>query len=100
MDHYNATARALKPPHTTLKWDDVVKYAFLSDFDLLSNTQQDIHTHPWSTHTALDTHFKICGAYVELEHLNIEIMQILLIFVMSICFYVAKQMNYVPPISY
>ena len=38
LDHYNAAAKALRPPRATLKWDNVVEYAFLSDFDLLRDT--------------------------------------------------------------
>ncbi|KIJ59155.1 hypothetical protein HYDPIDRAFT_101239, partial [Hydnomerulius pinastri MD-312] len=35
LDHYNAVAKALSPPRRTLTFDEVVKYAFLSDFNLL-----------------------------------------------------------------
>ena len=76
LDEYNAAAKALRPPRTTLKWEDVVEYAFLSDFDLLRDTRQDIRHHPWATPTgrlALDTHFKILRAREELKRLNIEV---------------------------
>jgi hypothetical protein len=42
LDQYNTTTKALRPPRTTLRWEDVVEYAFLSDFDLLCDTRQDI----------------------------------------------------------
>jgi hypothetical protein len=72
-------ARTLQPPRTTLKWDDVVEYAFLSDFDLLRDTQQDIQHRQWATpagRLALDTHFKILRAREEIERLNIEVRRV------------------------
>ncbi|KAG1825232.1 hypothetical protein DFJ58DRAFT_719998 [Suillus subalutaceus] len=47
LDHYNAAALSLTPPCRTLKWDEVIEYAFLSDFDLLRDACQDISQHPW-----------------------------------------------------
>ena len=38
LDHYNTAALILDPPCPCLKWDEVVEYAFLSDFDLLCDT--------------------------------------------------------------
>ena len=29
LDQYNTAAKALQPPHTTLKWEDIIEYAFL-----------------------------------------------------------------------
>ena len=49
LETYNVAAKALIPPHQTLKWDQVVDYTFLSDFDLICNTCQDIQHHPWAT---------------------------------------------------
>lgn len=79
LDRYNAAARALRPPRTTLKWDDVVEYAFLSDFNLLRDTRQDIWSRQWATpagRLALDTHFKILRAREEINRLNIEIWRV------------------------
>ena len=79
LDQYNTVAKALQPPRTTLKWDDVAEYAFLSDFDLLRDTRQDIHTRLWATpagRLALDTHFKIVRAREELERLNVEVQRV------------------------
>jgi hypothetical protein len=76
LDLYNSAAKALQPPHTTLKWDDVVEYAFLSDFNLLCDTRQDVQHRQWATPAgclALDTHFKILRACEEIERLNIEV---------------------------
>jgi hypothetical protein len=79
LDQYNAAAKALRPPRTTLKWEDVVEYAFLSDFDLLRDTRQDIRQCQWATpagRLALDTHFKILRAREEIERLNVEVRRV------------------------
>ena len=76
LETYNVAAKALTPPHQTLKWDQVVDYVFLSDFDLLHNTCQDIQHHPWATpagQLAMDTHFKIMQAREELIRLNYKV---------------------------
>jgi hypothetical protein len=59
-----------------LHWKDVVEYAFLADFDLLSDARQDILQRAWATpaaQLAMDLHFKICRAKEEIQRLNIEI---------------------------
>jgi hypothetical protein len=76
LDRYNTAAQALNPPRRTLHWKEVVKYAFLADFDLLRDARQDISQHPWATpagRLAMDLHFKICRAAEEIERLNVEI---------------------------
>ncbi|KAF9235506.1 hypothetical protein BU15DRAFT_16983, partial [Melanogaster broomeanus] len=58
-----------------LKWDEVVEYAFLSDFDLLRDTRQDVSQHPWATPAAryvMDLHYKMVHAEEEIQRLNIE----------------------------
>ncbi|KAF7967190.1 hypothetical protein HWV62_35588, partial [Athelia sp. TMB] len=79
LDKYNAAARALSPPRRQLKWDKVVEYAFLADFDLLRDTRQDISTRPWVTpagRLAMDHHFKILRACEEILRLNVEIRRV------------------------
>jgi hypothetical protein len=79
LDQYNAAAKALRPPRTTLKWEDVVEYAFLSDFDLLRDARQDIRQRQWAApagRLALDTHFKILRAHEEIERLNVEVRRV------------------------
>lgn len=72
-------AKALRPQRQTLKWEDVVEYAFVSEFDLLRDTRQDIQHRPWATpagRAALDTSFKIIGAGDEIDRLNIEVLRV------------------------
>ncbi|KAF7981823.1 hypothetical protein HWV62_31947 [Athelia sp. TMB] len=79
LDHYNSAARALSTPRRQLQWSEVVEYAFLSDFDLLRDTRQDISQRPWATpagRLAMDLHFKLKRAREEIERLNIEIRRV------------------------
>ena len=76
LDRYNTAATALVPPRQLLDWEQVVEYAFLSDFDLLRDTRQDIRSRPWATpvaRLAMDQSFKIRRAKEEIKRLNIEI---------------------------
>jgi hypothetical protein len=64
------------PPRQVLDWDQVVEYAFLSDFDLLRDTRQDIRRKPWATpaaRLAIDRAFKLERAEEEIARLNIEV---------------------------
>jgi uncharacterized protein Smg (DUF494 family) len=53
-----------------------VEYAFLAEFDLLHEGQEDIHAEPWALparHAAMDQHFKMVRAEEEIQRLDIEI---------------------------
>ncbi|KAG1847037.1 hypothetical protein F4604DRAFT_1884071 [Suillus subluteus] len=79
LDHYNAAARSLSPPRPSLTWEEVVEYAFLSNFDLLRDARQDVSQHPWATptgHLTMDTYFKMRCAWEEIQHLNVEIRRV------------------------
>lgn len=76
LEGYNKAALALTPPRKQLDWDQVVKYAFLSEFDLLRDARQDVRDKPWATAAgryAMDRHFKIARAKEELQRLDVEI---------------------------
>lgn len=76
LDRYNTAALALTPPRRTLKWDEVIEYAFLADFDLLRDAREDVSERPWATpasRQAMDLYFKMCRAQEEIVRLNIEI---------------------------
>jgi hypothetical protein len=76
LDCYNTAALALNPPRLPLKWDEVVEYAFISDFDLLRDAHQEIRHCPWATpagRLAMDTYFKLLRAREEIDRLNVEI---------------------------
>src|SRR5271168_2768933 len=76
LDRYNAAALVLVPPPQVLDWNQVVEYAFLSDFDLLRDAHQDIQRKPWVTpaaRLAIDQAFKLERAEEEIARLNIEV---------------------------
>jgi hypothetical protein len=76
LNTYNAAAAALDEPREALSWEQVVEYAFLSDFDLLRDGRNDIRDELWakpSGRAALDQHFKLLRADEEICRLNIEI---------------------------
>lgn len=76
MLNYNVAAQALVPPRAPLSWDDIVEYAFLADFDLLSDTRSDIRLKVWAkpaSRVLMDQHFKMERAREEIIRLNIEI---------------------------
>ncbi|KAG1881001.1 hypothetical protein F4604DRAFT_1879890 [Suillus subluteus] len=76
LNTYNNIASAMFPPRQILKWDEVVEYAFLADFDLLRNARVDVSQTPWSSpaaRSAMDLHFKMCRAQEEISRLNVEV---------------------------
>ena len=78
LDEYNSIAGTMHPCRRILKWEEVVEYAFLSDFDLLRDGCQDISKLPWASpmgRCAMNLHFKMCHMKEEIRCLNIKIRQ-------------------------
>ncbi len=76
IDWYNAAAPKASPPRSTLKWDQVIEYTFLAEFDILRDACQSIWSKPWATPTgchALDKYFRMKCAQEEIMRLNVEI---------------------------
>jgi hypothetical protein len=76
LQNYNVAAQALAPPRPALSWDDVVEYAFLADFDLLSDTRSDVRLRVWAkpaSRILMDQHFKMERAREEIVRLNVEV---------------------------
>ncbi|KAJ7057970.1 hypothetical protein C8F01DRAFT_1085809 [Mycena amicta] len=76
LERYNTAASALVPPRRQLTWEEAVKYAFISDFDLLRDGREDIREKLWAQpkgRAAMDAHFKLLRADEEIQRLNIEI---------------------------
>ncbi|PPQ80089.1 hypothetical protein CVT24_006543 [Panaeolus cyanescens] len=74
LKEFNTAAESLG--RETLTWDDVVNCSQLADFDLLSDTREDVRKRPWATPASrlqLDQYFKIKRAHEEIKRLNIEI---------------------------
>ena len=69
LDKYYSIAGTMHPCCHILKWEEVVEYAFLSDFDLLMDGCQDISKLPWALpmgHHVIDLHFKMCHTRKEI----------------------------------
>jgi hypothetical protein len=67
------------PPKVNLSWEEVVEYAFLSDFDLLREGREDIRDEPWALpagRVAMDQHYKLLRADEEIVRLNIEVQRL------------------------
>ncbi|KAF9036399.1 hypothetical protein BJ165DRAFT_1417245 [Panaeolus papilionaceus] len=67
VEDYNAAAKSV---------GRVVQYTQLADFDLLSDTREDVRQRDWAkagSRTLVDQFFKIKGARDEIKRLNIEI---------------------------
>jgi hypothetical protein len=77
LQKYNAAAATMHPPKPQLAWDQVIEYAFLSQFDLLRNeSREDISQRPWASpagRLAMDEYFKVKRAREEIQRLNLEI---------------------------
>jgi len=76
LQNYNVAAQALVPPRAPLSWDDIVEYAFLADFDLLSDTRSDVRLKIWAkpaSRVLMDQYFKMERAREEIAQLNVEI---------------------------
>ncbi|KAJ7166567.1 hypothetical protein C8R43DRAFT_946113 [Mycena crocata] len=76
ITRYNDAAEAHIPQRPTLSWEQVVEYAFLSDFDLLRLGREDIRQELWATpggRAAMDQHFKIERSDEEIMRLDVEI---------------------------
>ncbi|KAJ7729122.1 hypothetical protein B0H14DRAFT_2640505 [Mycena olivaceomarginata] len=75
----STVALALDPPMASLTWEQVVKYTFLADFDILCDTRDEVQSRPWTRpayRLAMDSYFKLCRAQEEVQRLNIEIRQV------------------------
>lgn len=76
LDRYNEATALLYPDRDPLKWDEVVQYASLADFDILRDARQDISERPWASSAGrivMDQYFKLKRAEEEIQRLNVEI---------------------------
>ncbi|KAG6823286.1 hypothetical protein H0H92_010726 [Tricholoma furcatifolium] len=76
LERYNAAAASMSPCRPSLAWDEVMEYAFLSDFELLQNCREDVRQQAWgkpSARLAMDKYFRMERAREEITCLNIEI---------------------------
>ncbi|KAJ7679874.1 hypothetical protein B0H14DRAFT_3681713 [Mycena olivaceomarginata] len=105
LSAYNAAAGSLQPPREQLQWADVITKTSLAEFDLLRDTDADIHSEPWAQparREAMVLYFGIKRAKEEICRLNVEIRR-LITFMLDehVDFYraVASTINVNPPLA-
>ncbi|KAJ3847695.1 hypothetical protein EV368DRAFT_76572 [Lentinula lateritia] len=77
---YNTVAGKMKPKRRQVDWEEVVIYAFLSEFDILRDTREDIRERPWAVpanRVIITQFFKVIGAEDELSHVHQEICRLI-----------------------
>ncbi|KAF7976958.1 hypothetical protein HWV62_5018 [Athelia sp. TMB] len=79
LTRYNDAAQNVTPPRQTLDFNEVIEWAFLSDFDLLRDARQDVRERPWATpigRRAVNEYFHMLRAREELTRCNNEVRRI------------------------
>jgi len=67
---YNQAAASLNPPRPSLDWTTVSHYSFLDEFNLLQDTQQDIHNRRWAkpaVRATMKQDLRVKRAFEEIE---------------------------------
>ena len=80
LDNYNDYAAKLVPPRPSLSWTKVIEAVYVADLDILRDTRQDIRNLKWAQpahRQAMNLHFSINQARVELRGLNVEIRRLI-----------------------
>ncbi|KAJ3890688.1 hypothetical protein GG344DRAFT_48941, partial [Lentinula edodes] len=80
MKAYNEAAAALRPPRRIIQWEEVLDLTFLSEFDLLRDSREDIRERQWATpknRQIMLEFFKLIRAEEELQRLHVEIRRLL-----------------------
>ncbi|KAE9386063.1 hypothetical protein BT96DRAFT_1087389 [Gymnopus androsaceus JB14] len=77
---YNQVAAALSPPHSLVSWEDIVEFSYLSEFDILCDTREDVQEQRWATQKncmLMQELFKLICTKNELPRLHLEIQRLL-----------------------
>ncbi|KAJ3717365.1 hypothetical protein C8R42DRAFT_644620 [Lentinula raphanica] len=80
LKSYNDAAAALTPPRQHIRWEEILDLTFLSEFDLLRDSREDIREKRWATpknRQIMLEFFKLIRAEEELERLHVEIRRLL-----------------------
>ncbi|KAJ3817842.1 hypothetical protein F5880DRAFT_1626200 [Lentinula raphanica] len=73
---YNSAALALNPPRDTLDWSKVSHYAFLDQFNILSDTRHSVFEQPWArpvNRALMKQRRRIQHAREEITRCNVEL---------------------------
>ncbi|KAE9387644.1 hypothetical protein BT96DRAFT_1004926 [Gymnopus androsaceus JB14] len=73
---YNEAAASMSPPRRRISWEEVVEFSYLSEFDILRDTREDVRERKWATQknrVLMQEFFKLIRAENELPRLHLEI---------------------------
>jgi hypothetical protein len=79
IDQYNDMAAMLEPPMPKLMWEEMIKYAFLANFNILRDTWAKVQLRPWTRPAyllSMDRYFKTLHARKEIKYLNVEVQRV------------------------
>ena len=77
---YNEAAAALCPPRWKITWDEIVDFSYLSEFDILRDTHEDVREKKWATPQnclLMSRFFKYVWAEEEIARVHVEVKRLL-----------------------
>ncbi|KAE9383060.1 hypothetical protein BT96DRAFT_798136, partial [Gymnopus androsaceus JB14] len=77
---YNKAAAALHPPRRKITWDKIVDFSYLSEFDILRNTREEVREKKWATpqnHLLMSQFFKYVRVEEEIAWVHVEVKRLL-----------------------
>ncbi|KAG1870303.1 hypothetical protein F4604DRAFT_1881244 [Suillus subluteus] len=80
IEWYNKFAARLDPPRPELTWEKIAEYSFAGEFDLLRETDEQIHAKHWASPAncqAAIQYFDVQRSKEELTRCNVEIVRLL-----------------------
>lgn len=80
IERYNKFAAQLDPPRPELTWEKIAEYSFAGEFDLLRETDEQIHAKRWASpanRQAAIRYFDVQRSKEELTRCNVEIVRLL-----------------------
>ncbi|KAG1798275.1 uncharacterized protein HD556DRAFT_1430967 [Suillus plorans] len=80
LERYNKFAVQLDPPRPQLTWEKIAEYSFTGEFDLLHETDGQIHVKRWASpanHQAALQYFDAQRSKEELTRCDVEIVRLL-----------------------
>ncbi|KAJ3765228.1 hypothetical protein FB446DRAFT_795258 [Lentinula raphanica] len=80
LKSYNEASAALTPPRRLIRWEEILDLTFLSEFDLLRDSREDVREKRWATpknRQIMLEFFKLIRAEEELQRLHVEIRRLL-----------------------
>ncbi|KAE9394363.1 hypothetical protein BT96DRAFT_827782, partial [Gymnopus androsaceus JB14] len=77
---YNEAAATLSLPRLKITWDEIVDFSYLSEFDILRDTREDVRERKWATpqnRLLMSRFFKYIRAEEEIARVHVEVKRLL-----------------------